>query len=198
MNLELFILILIVLVITIIFLIWKILNLHGKFTEFKNVKTEELHNLKLHYTELSNQAQIKAANAEKESSTQFNRELAELKDQHIADLKREYEKGYLMGIKVSSIEIKITPIKRHKKIKGFFKSTESIEIGYKYQLFSNGIPCLVTHEEIIEEMLDEHINEENVKMIMDKLEKLLENVNPNIKLTESINSFGQSLLNKRN
>ena len=119
-------------------------------------------------------------------------ELNELKEVFRIEKDKEYKRGFEEGIKSSLIEIQITPFKNIKTDKGFFKNTDSFEIGYNYRLFSNGIPCLDPQSVIIETIQRSEMNEQNIKIVVDKLTEIIENI-PNVKMVKNISELGNSL-----
>lgn len=116
----------------------------------------------------------------------------ELKEKFRIEKDKEYKKGVEEGIKSSLIEIQITPFKNIKSEKGFFKNTDSLEIGYSYRLFSNGIPCLDPHNVLVEKIQKSEINDQNIKIVIDKLTEIIEKI-PNVKMVKNISEFGNSL-----
>lgn len=122
-------------------------------------------------------------------------ELSKLKDTHRAELHQEFEKGYKRGAEISKINVQITPFKRTVKKGTFISKSESYECGYKYQLFSNGLPCLEPKEVIIDSISVKEINEENVNNLLEKFNNVIDKIpNTNLQLAETLNSFKSGLL----
>lgn len=130
------------------------LNIEAEKVEFEKSMANKLSNVRL--------------SAEKE--------INQIKELHREQVKEAYEEGFSNGINNSRITVKITPFKNHIKSKGFFKDKSSIEIGYRYQLFSNDIPCLEAHKEIIENLKISEINQDNINHVIDVLESIIERI----------------------
>ena len=147
---------------------------------------------------ISQQQEIRFQNQIAELKHDFNEELNQLKDNHRAELKTEFEKGYDRGAAISKIDVQITPFKRTVKTGNFINRSESYECGYKYQLFSNGLPCLEPKEVIIDSISVKEINEENVNNLLEKFNNIIEKIpNTNLQLGETLNSFKSRLLSMR-
>lgn len=125
----------------------------------------------------------------------YSAEINKLKDFHRAELHQEFEKGYNRGATISKIDVQITPFKRSVKKGNFISKSESYECGYKYQLFSNGLPCLEPKEVIIDSISVKEINEENVNNLLEKFNNIINKIpNSNLQLAETLSSFKNGLL----
>lgn len=125
-------------------------------------------------------------------------EINQLKENHRSELKKEYDDGFKKGIEISKIEVRVTPIRRAKMERSMLSKKELLEIGFSYRIFSNGIPCLEPHEEIVESIYKKELNEENVNLIAAKIESAISKIpNTNLILTESISSFANKLIDKK-
>lgn len=124
-------------------------------------------------------------------------EINELKEKHRNELKFEFDEGIKKGIELSKIEVRVNPIKRIKKEGNIGFRKEILEIGYSYRLFSNNLPCLDPHDEIIEKIEVKEINEKFVELLNDKFNQIMERIpNSNFVITESIEAFTSKLLKK--
>lgn len=167
--------------------------------ELKNRNTSENKDKRLKKMSLS----LKQENVELEKRT--IQELADLKLKHekeINNLKEknretnldEYNKGFENGVKQSAIDVQITPIKKVIDDKGMFSTKKSIQLGYSYRLFSHGIPCLEPHEVIVESISSSELNEENIKIAIEKIEDIIERIpNPSMQMVGSLKNFRKSL-----
>lgn len=125
-------------------------------------------------------------------------EINELKEIHRSELKKEFDEGFVKGVEISKIEVRVTPIRRAKIERNMLSKKEVLEIGFSYRLFSNGIPCLEPHVEIVESVYKKELNEENVNLIAAKIESAISKIpNTNLILTESISSFANKLIDKK-
>ena len=135
--------------------------------------------------------QHKIAVLKEHSTTEINN----LKDFHSAELRQEFEQGDNIGSTISKIDVQITPFKRSIKKGNFISKFESYECGYKYQLFSNGLPCLEPKEVIFDIISVKDINEENVNNLLEKLNNIINKIpNSNLQLAETLSSFKNGLL----
>lgn len=169
-----------------------------ELTEFKNLKNNDLISKEIEFLNSSKDKEISYYELITELKIKHKDEINELKESHRIDLKKEFDEGYVKGIEISKIEVKVTPIRKVKVEGSFIGKKEMLDIGFSYRLFSNGIPCLEPHEEIIESIHKKEINEENIKLIAAKIENAISKIpNTNLVLTESIGSFSKKLINKK-
>lgn len=173
---------------------------------------KDKNNLKL----LLSKSQIKSKEAEVDSiqnNNTFNKivqnelnqlkinqlsEINALKEKHRSELKTEYDEGIKKGIELSKIEVRVTPIKRLKKEGNIGFRKEIMEVGYSYRLFSNNLPCLDPHDEIIEKVEIKELNEKFIELLNEKFSQILDKIpNPNFVITESIEAFTSKLISKK-
>lgn len=142
-----------------------------------------------------NEQQLNFQHQISELKEYYSVELNKLKDTHRAELHQEFEKGYSRGAAISKIDVQVTPFKRTVKKGTFINKSESYECGYKYQLFSNGLPCLEPKEVIIDSISIKEINEENVNNLLEKFNNVIDKIpNTNLQLAETLSSFKTGLL----
>lgn len=171
------------------YLLIGILGLLVLFLSYKISNKTNLNSQQFHESQTNFQHQIA------ELKEYYSEELSKLKDTHRAELHQEFEKGYNRGAEISKINVQITPFKRTVKKGTFISKSESYECGYKYQLFSNGLPCLEPKEVIIDSISVKEINEENVNNLLEKFNNVIDKIpNTNLQLAETLNSFKSGLL----
>lgn len=120
--------------------------------------------------------------------------LNDLKEENRKIINSEYKKGFDDAVQQSAIDVQITPIKRIEKDKGYFTSKNIINLGYSYQLFNRGIPCLEPHEVIVESISSKKLNEENIKIAIEKIEAIIDRIpNPSIQMVGSLKNFRKNL-----
>lgn len=120
--------------------------------------------------------------------------LNDLKERNRIIINSEYNKGFDEGVKQSAIDVQITPIKRITDEKGVFTNKKIINLGYSYQLFSRGIPCLEPREVIVESISSKELNEENIKIAIEKIEDIIDRIpNPSIQMVGSLKNFKENL-----
>lgn len=92
------------------------------------------------------------------------------------NLRASYEKGYQASQEKKEFSVQISPWKEEVDSSSFFKNKKSVKIGYKYQLFSNGLPCLEPHTIVVEELSVDKLNEENIEKAFNNLELVMNNI----------------------
>lgn len=113
-------------------------------------------------------------------------------------LRTAYEKGFKDSQDKKEFSVQISPWKEEVDSSNFFKNRKSVKIGYKYQLFSNGLPCLEPHTIVVEELSVDKLNEENIKNAFTNLELVMNNI-PNtgnlaVKILGNSKDLAQNLL----
>ncbi len=173
------------------------------FNDLKKIDTQNLsinsENQKNQLESISNSKSNEIKYQETINNLKLNQlnEINELKEKHRNELKVEFDEGVKKGIELSKLEVRVTPIKRAKKERSIPFRKEIIEIGYSYRLFSNNLPCLDPHYEILEKIEIKEINEKFIDLVNEKFNQIMDKVpNTNFVLTESIESFTSKLLNK--
>lgn len=112
----------------------------------------------------------------KASQESFTLELEKILDDKNGDLRDSYELGYKDAQKKKEISVQLTPWKEEVDSSSFFKNRKSVKIGYKYQLFSNGLPCFDPHTIVVEELTVDRLNEENINKAFNNLELVMNNI----------------------
>lgn len=92
------------------------------------------------------------------------------------NLRTAYEKGYKDSQEKKEFSVQISPWKEEVDSSNFFKNRKSVKIGYKYQLFANGLPCLEPHKIVVEELSVESLNEEIINKAFNNLELVMNNI----------------------
>ena len=153
--------------------------------ENRNMYDEKINEMKVNYERLFNNLKIEL---EKEKNT--------LKENLRAEKDYEFKRGLNQGINSSTLTVQVMPYKKVIKDTGFFSSNDFVEIGYKYQMFSNGIPCFDPHIQISESISIKEIKEENIHLIISKVDEIISKIpNPSIQVVGNVKDFGKSLLN---
>lgn len=57
-------------------------------------------------------------------------------------------------------------------IRGIFSSESRIQIGYKYQLHVQGLPCFEPHSVVVEETVHKGVNDELLNVLQEKAVQL--------------------------
>jgi len=101
------------------------------------------------------------------------------------EVNQSYNKGFEEGYKRAEMNSKIISLQikdwEGTEIrKEFFRKTIIKKIGYQYQLFVNGIPCLSPHEIVEKEINLNEANEENIKFVIEKVKDSVDNAIKNI------------------
>ncbi len=136
-------------------------------------------------------------NLTKTQST-FTKKLELALNERNTALRNSYESGYEAAEAKKELSVQIIPWKEEIDSSNFFKSKKSIKVGYKHQLFSNGMPCFEPHITVVEEITVDKLNEENINRALTNLELVMNNI-PNtgsvaVKVLGSGKDIAQSLL----
>jgi hypothetical protein len=115
------------------------------------------------------------------------------------DLRKNYDKGYADSESKKELSVQIIPWKEEIDSSTLFKNKKTIKVGYKHQLFSNGMPCFEPNITIVEELIVDKLNEENIKKAFSNLELIMNNI-PNtgsvaVKVLGNGKDLANSLLN---
>jgi hypothetical protein len=98
--------------------------------------------------------------------------------------------------KTQGFEVQIFPWKENIEEGHFFKK-QSIQIGYQYQLFINGIPCLQPHIQILETVVVNKLDEENINIAIKGLQNTitaLASIHPSVKAVGDCSQIASTLL----
>lgn len=112
----------------------------------------------------------------KAATDHFNNKLEEILRETNEELRTSYEKGYLDAQDKKGFSVQIMPWTEEIDSSSFFKNKKSVKIGYKYQLFSQGLPCLQPHTIVVEELTVDKLNEENIDRAFTNLELAMNNI----------------------
>lgn len=135
---------------------------------------------------------------QKDSHTAFTQKLEDALNIKNSELRNSYESGYADAIAKKDLSVQIIPWKEEIDSSNFFKNKKSIKIGYKHQLFSNGMPCFEPHITVVEELSVDSLNEENINRVLTNLELAMNHI-PNtgsiaVSVLGSGKDIGKSLL----
>lgn len=94
-------------------------------------------------------------------------------DQSRAEFEAEFQRK-LKDHEASQMTIAVHPFVKTQKNDGWFAKESAVDVGYKYQLMIQGIPCFASHEIVIESSHHKELNEERMKILLEKAEQLAE------------------------
>lgn len=139
--------------------------------------------LKERHAHLDELATLRESHAERASRLQADnaKELADLRAAHHDQLKviQEDAKLDLAAAEArfekrlkeqgeSALSVTVHPFVDTMVDKGFLSSETKVEVGYKYQLFVNGLPCFEPHAVVIETTTHKKLNEETIELLKGK------------------------------
>ena len=156
-------------------LVWGILALYlwHSIKEIRLSKEKELSNLQLEHE--------KTINRIKEKFTVENR--------------TEFDRGFESAKNSSNFKIQVEPYKNISGEKRLFNDKQILEIGYVYRLFVDGVPSLDPHIQIVQRIKKNEINEQNIKIAIDKIYDIIGKVpSPHLKVVGNIKDFGSNML----
>ena len=128
----------------------------------------------------------------------FTEKLEQALNERNTALSTAYDSGYAEAKKKKDLSVQIIPWKEEVDSSNFFKNKKSIKVGYKHQLFSNGMPCFEPHITVVEELTVDSLNEENINRALTNLELAMNHI-PNtgsiaVSVLGSGKEIGKSLL----
>ena len=167
----------------------ELLNINSNDNKEKRIKKMSL-SLQKESIELEKKSMQEIADLKLKKEIELNK----LKEENRVSNLAEYNKGFENGIKQTAIEIQITPIKNIIDHKGLFKNKKSVQLGYSYRLFSQGIPCLEPHEVMVESISSSDLNEENIRIAIEKIEDIIERIpHPSMQMVGTFKNFRTNL-----
>lgn len=92
-------------------------------------------------------------------------------DQSRAEFEAEFQRK-LKDHEANQMSIAVHPFVKTQKNDGWFAKESAVDVGYKYQLMIQGIPCFASHEIVIESSHHKELNEERLQGLMEKAEQL--------------------------
>lgn len=110
------------------------------------------------------------------SNKAFSEKLEKILNEKNHEIRESYELGFNDATEKNGFSIQILPWTEELDSSSFFKNKKSVKIGYKYQLFSQGLPCLQPHIIVVEELTVDKLNEENINRAFDNLELAMNNI----------------------
>ena len=132
--------------------------------------------------------------------SEYDKKLEELLKGKHEELIKNYEKGYSDSENKKDLSIQIFPWKEETDTSTLWKNRKSVKIGYKHQLFSNGIPCFEPHISVVEEITIDKLNEENIKRVFDNLDLVINNIpntgNIGVKVIGSAKDLANTLISQ--
>lgn len=72
----------------------------------------------------------------------------------------------------SGLSVTVHPFVNTSKQKGLFTSETLVEVGYKYQLLIQGLPCFEPHTVVVETTREKEVNDETIELLKSKAVEL--------------------------
>jgi hypothetical protein len=104
----------------------------------------------------------RAAEEERERAKQ---QLADTEQRHLQALEDQ---------KKSALTVVVHPFVNTEGQKGIFTRETKVEIGYKYQLFVQGLPCFEPHTMVLESTTHKEVDERMIELLKQKAEQAAE------------------------
>ncbi len=76
--------------------------------------------------------------------------------------------------KNSALSVVVHPFVNTEAQKGIFTKETKVEIGYKYQLFVQGLPCFEPHTMVLESTVQKEVDQQSLEYFKNKAEKAAE------------------------
>ncbi|EAQ40491.1 hypothetical protein MED134_07039 [Dokdonia sp. MED134] len=129
-----------------------------------------------------------------------NLKLENLTQSHNSRLREEYQKGYNDALKHKEFTVQVYPWSEEIDANTFWKNKKSISIGYKYQIFSNGIPLFSPQIIETEKLTVDKVNKENIEKAFENLESIMSKIPTAqamaLNILGSTKKLSSSLINK--
>jgi len=77
-------------------------------------------------------------------------------------------------LKKSALSVVVHPFVNTEGKKSLFTRETKVEIGYKYQLFVQGLPCFEPHAMVLESTIHKEVDERMIALLKEKAEKAAE------------------------
>ena len=90
---------------------------------------------------------------------------------------QQAEQRYSQSIedqKNSALSVVVHPFVNTEAEKGIFTKETKVEIGYKYQLFVQGLPCFEPHTMVLESTVHKEVDQETLTFLKNKAEQAAE------------------------
>lgn len=128
-----------------------------------------------------------------EIQADYNKKLEDLLNEKNSELRNAYNEGFSAAESKKDLSVQIIPWKEEIDSSTLFKNKKSVKIGYKHQLFSNGMPCFEPQVTVIEEITIDALNEENVNRAFKNLEMVMNNIPNTGKIAVNVLGNGKDL-----
>jgi len=129
----------------------------------------------------------------------FNEKLEKLLHAKQIEIQESYDKGVSDTLSKNDLYVQVTPWKEEIESASFFKNKKSMKVGYKYQLFSGGMPCFDPYIIILEELNIDKLNEEKINRVFDNIEMIILNIpkkgNIPVKVIANFKTVAKNLFN---
>lgn len=148
---------------------------------------EIIHEMRILLTNLEKESSLSIER--KEKVEHLERELKEAKEKvkHLEEqCKQFYGKGDV------NYRVEVYPYRETIIDEGVFNDTKYLEIGYKYQLFVNDIPCFEPHIQPVEKILEKELCVEKIKYAVEQIQTVMPQ-NAGIKLVGNLAEFSKGL-----
>lgn len=87
--------------------------------------------------------------------------------QALVDAQSQYERR-LAEQSESALSVSVHPFVNTEAEKSLFSKQVKVEVGYKYQLFVQGLPCFEPHSVVVESTTHKEVNEQTIELLKGK------------------------------
>jgi hypothetical protein len=105
-----------------------------------------------------------------------------------------HKRGIEEGINRNTLTVKIEPIENITNANYCVYKRETIEIGFKYQLYNNNFPTEFKSIHILKTLKKSEVNEENIKKIISGIEKIKNLRNGSFIVSKTVGLLKENLL----
>lgn len=148
---------------------------------------EIIHEMRILLTNLEKESSLSIERKEKVERLERELKAAKEKVKHLEEKYDTYQKQN------AKFRVEMYPYKEAIIKDDFFSKRTSYEIGYKYQLFVNDIPCFQPHIQPVETIEEKELSLEKINFVVSQIQAVMPQ-NAGIKLVGSLAEFSKGLI----
>lgn len=149
---------------------------------------EIIHEMRILLTNLEKESSLSIER--KEKVEHLERELKEAKEKvkHLEEKCSTYS-----GQNANNFRVEMYPYRETKIEEGVFSDKKYLEVGYKYQLFINDVPCFQPHTQPVEIIEEKELSPQKIEFAVNQIQAVMPQ-NAGIKLVGNLAEFSKGLI----
>lgn len=148
---------------------------------------EIIHEMRILLTNLEKESSLSIERKEKVEHLERELKAAKEKVKHLEEKYDTYQKQN------ANFRVEMYPYRETKIEDGLFSDKKYLEVGYKYQLFINDVPCFQPHTQPVETIEEKELSPEKIKFVVNQIQAVMPQ-NAGIKLVGSLAEFSKGLI----